>query len=42
MEAMIGALMHQVRRIEPAGEPTWSANNIVRCYERLPLGLNPA
>ena len=39
MEAMLTALMRQVSRIELAGEPTWALNNIIRCYEELPLRL---
>jgi cytochrome P450 len=39
MQAMLTALMQQVSRIELAGEPTWALNNIIRCYERLPLRL---
>jgi cytochrome P450 len=39
MQAMLTALMQQVRRIELAGEPTWALNNIIRCYNRLPLRL---
>ena len=39
MQAMLTALMHQVSRIELAGEPTWALNNIIRCYQRLPLRL---
>jgi cytochrome P450 len=39
MQAMLTALMQQVSRIELAGEPTWTLNNIIRCYERLPLRL---
>ena len=39
MEAMLTALMRQVSRIELAGEPTWGQNNIIRCYEQLPLRL---
>jgi cytochrome P450 len=39
MHAMLTALMQQVSRIELAGEPTWALNNIIRCYERLPLRL---
>ena len=42
MQAMLGALMQQVSRIELAGEPTWAMNNIIRCYEHLPLRLVPA
>jgi cytochrome P450 len=41
-QAMLTALMRQVQRIELAGEPTWALNNIIRCYERLPLRLVPA
>ncbi len=36
---MLTALMRQVSRIEVAGAPTWALNNIIRCYERLPLKL---
>jgi hypothetical protein len=39
MRAMLSALMQQVSRIELAGEPTWALNNIIRCYQRLPLRL---
>ena len=39
MEAMLRALMQRVSRIEFVGEPTWAVNNIIRCYERLPLRL---
>ena len=39
MQAMLTALMQQVSRIELAGEPTWALNNIIRCYQRLPLRL---
>ena len=39
MQAMLTGLMQQVSRIELAGEPTWTLNNIIRCYERLPLRL---
>lgn len=39
MQAMLTALMQQVSRIELAGEPTWGLNNVIRCYERLPLRL---
>jgi cytochrome P450 len=42
MQAMLTALMQQVSRIELAGEPTWAINNIIRCYERLPLRLTSA
>jgi cytochrome P450 len=42
MQAMLAALMQQVSRIELAGEPTWTINNIIRCHERLPLRLIPA
>lgn len=36
---MLTALMQQVSRIELVGKPRWALNNIVRCYERLPLRL---
>jgi cytochrome P450 len=39
MQAMLAALVRQVSRIELDGEPTWAINNIIRCYERLPLRL---
>ena len=39
MQAMLTGLMQQVSRIELAGEPTWALNNIIRCYQRLPLRL---
>jgi len=39
MQAMLGALLDRVERIELAGEPTWALNNIIRCHERLPLRL---
>lgn len=42
MQAILAALMRQVTRTELAGEPPWALNNIIRCYERLPLRLIPA
>lgn len=42
IQAILTALMHQVSRIELAGKPKWARNNIIRCYERLPLRLTPA
>ena len=39
MQAMLSALMERVDRIELAGQPTWALNNVIRCYERLPLRL---
>ncbi|HTX93972.1 MAG TPA: cytochrome P450 [Mycobacterium sp.] len=39
MEAMLTALIQRVSQIELAGEPTWAPNNIIRCYQRLPLRL---
>ena len=39
MQAMLSALMQRVDRIEVTGQPTWARNNIIRCYERLPLRL---
>jgi len=39
MQALLATLMQQVSRIELAGEPTWALNNIIRCYQHLPLRL---
>ncbi len=39
MQAMLGALLDQVDRIEISGQPEWGLNNVIRCYERLPLRL---
>ncbi|MFZ0834544.1 MAG: cytochrome P450, partial [Mycobacterium sp.] len=39
MAAMLSALLDRVLRIEIAGQPSWAPNNIIRCYERLPLRL---
>jgi cytochrome P450 len=39
MQAMLGALMNQIVRIELAGPPAWELNNVIRCYKRLPLRL---
>lgn len=39
MQAMLGALMERVERIELAGKPVWGVNNVIRCYRRLPLRL---
>ena len=39
MQAMLSALMERVDRIELAGQPAWALNNVIRCYERLPLRL---
>jgi len=39
MQAILTALMQQVSRIELAGQPTWALNNVIRCYDRLPLAL---
>lgn len=41
-QAILGALLQRVDRIEPAGEPTWAINNIIHRYEHLPLQLIPA
>jgi cytochrome P450 len=38
-QALLSALMDRVERIELAGEPSWALNNIIRCYEHLPLRL---
>jgi cytochrome P450 len=39
MQAMLSALLDRVNRIEPAGQPTWALNNVIRCYQHLPLRL---
>jgi cytochrome P450 len=39
MAAMLRALINRVDRIELAGQPVWRLNNVIRCYERLPLRL---
>jgi hypothetical protein len=36
---MLSALLDRVLHIEIAGQPSWAPNNIIRCYERLPLRL---
>ncbi|PXX12159.1 cytochrome P450 [Mycolicibacterium moriokaense] len=41
-EAMLGALVDRVDRIELSAPPTWAINNIIRRHERLPLKLIPA
>lgn len=38
-QAILRALVERVDRIERAGPPSWALNNIIRCYERLPLKL---
>jgi cytochrome P450 len=39
MQAMLRALLDRADRIEPAGQPIWALNNVIRCYEYLPLRL---
>jgi len=39
LQAMLSALVDQVERIEIDGQPTWALNNVIRCYEHLPLRL---
>jgi cytochrome P450 len=39
MQAMLSALIDSVSRIEITGQPRWAVNNIIRCYDRLPLRL---
>lgn len=39
--AILRALLERVERIEPAGEPEWAINNIIRRHQRLPLTLAP-
>jgi cytochrome P450 len=41
-QAMLGALVERVDRIELTARPTWAINNIIRRHERLPLKLIPA
>ena len=38
-QAMLGALVQRVERIELVAPPTWAVNNIIRRHERLPLKL---
>lgn len=37
--AFLRALMARVKRLEPAGAPTWIHNNIIRRHEHLPIRL---
>ncbi len=39
MQAILAALLRQVDRMELAGDAAWGVNNIIRCYQRLPLRL---
>lgn len=39
--ALLTALLERVDRFEPAGQPTWAVNNIIRRPERLPVRLVP-
>lgn len=39
MQAVLRALVDRVERIEIDGQPTWALNNVIRCYEHLPLRL---
>ncbi|WP_417210448.1 cytochrome P450 [Antarctobacter sp.] len=41
LEAILGALLDKVDRIEPAGAPEWRPNNAIRALDRLPLTLIP-
>jgi cytochrome P450 len=41
-QAILRALIARVERIELTGPPTWARNNIIRCFQRLPLRLIPA
>jgi cytochrome P450 len=38
-ETLLMALADRVDRIEPAGEPSWARNNLIRCHRTLPLHL---
>lgn len=42
METLLRVIAERVERIEPAGEPTWVRNNLIRCHQTLPLQLHPA
>lgn len=39
-ETLLAQLVEKVTRIEPAGEPTWVRNNLIRCHGSLPLRLH--
>ena len=38
-ETLLRTLVDRVERIEPAGEPSWMRNNLIRCHRVLPLRL---
>lgn len=41
-ETLLRVLVDRVARIEPAGEPAWVRNNLIRCHQALPLRLHAA
>lgn len=41
LEAVLGALLDRVDRIEPAGKAIWRPNNAIRALDRLPVTLIP-
>ncbi|SDH96019.1 cytochrome P450 [Alloyangia pacifica] len=41
LEAVLGALIEKVDRIEPAGEAVWRPGNAIRALDRLPITLIP-
>lgn len=41
-ETLLRVLLERVERIEPAGEPSWARNNLIRCHRTLPLRLHAA
>ncbi len=41
LEAILGALVKRVDRIEPAGEPVWRPGNSIRALDKLPITFIP-
>ncbi|MCA0964073.1 cytochrome P450 [Salipiger bermudensis] len=41
LEAVLGALIRKVDRIEPTGDAVWRPNNAIRALDRLPITLIP-
>ena len=41
LEAILGALLKRVDRIEPAGDPVWRPGNSIRALDQLPLTFIP-
>jgi len=42
MEALLGAMVGKIDRIEPAGDAIWRPNNAIRALDSLPLTLTPS